>query len=66
MNKLTSGSGDGVSLSIGTLLWNMDMVPLMGTLEGKLNFQGMGCRRFCRWVSLSVGVLMENLRRGSN
>jgi hypothetical protein len=26
----------------------------------------MGCRRFCRWVSLSVGVLLEKLERGVN
>jgi hypothetical protein len=30
-----------------------------------MNFQGMGCRRFCRWVSLFVGVPLGNLGRGS-
>jgi hypothetical protein len=29
-----------------------------------MNFQGMGCRRFCRRVSLSVGVLLRNWGRG--
>ena len=33
--------------------------------EGKMNFQGMGCRRFCRWVSLSLRVPLGNLGRGS-
>jgi len=36
-----------------------------GDSEGKMNFQGMGCRRFCRQVSLSVGVPLGNLERGS-
>ena len=27
--------------------------------EGKMNFQGMGCRRFCRWVSLHRGPVGE-------
>jgi len=36
---------------------------LTGDSEGKVNFQGMGCRRFCRWVSLSIGVLLGNLLR---
>jgi len=31
MNEGTSGSGDGVSLSMGTLLGNMEGVPLPGT-----------------------------------
>jgi len=30
-----------------------------------MNFQGMGCRRFCRRVSLSVGVPLGNLGRES-
>ena len=30
-----------------------------------MNFQGMGCRRFCRWVSLFIGVPLGNLGRGS-
>ena len=33
MNKQTSGSGDGVSLSIGTLLGNMEGAPLLGILR---------------------------------
>jgi len=33
MNEQTSGSGDGLSLSIGTLLGNMDGAPLTGTLR---------------------------------
>jgi len=28
-----------------------------------MNFQGMGCRRFCRRVSLFVGVPLGNLGR---
>jgi hypothetical protein len=36
-----------------------------GDSEGKMNFQVMGCRRFCRQVSLSVGVPLGNLVRGS-
>jgi hypothetical protein len=30
-----------------------------------MSFQGMGCRRFCRWVSLSIRVPLANLVRGS-
>jgi hypothetical protein len=37
---------------------------LTGDSEGKMNFQGMGYRRFCRQVSLSVGVPLGNLGRG--
>ena len=33
--------------------------------EGKTNFQGMECRKFCRRVSLSIGVPLGNLERGS-
>jgi len=33
MKKQTSGFGDGVSLSIGTLLENMEGAPLPGTLR---------------------------------
>jgi hypothetical protein len=33
--------------------------------EGKMNFQGMGCRRFCRWVYLFIRVVLGNLGRGS-
>jgi len=49
--KRISGSGGGVSLSMGTLLGNMEGAPLPETV-GKVNFQGMGCRRFCGRVSL--------------
>jgi hypothetical protein len=38
---------------------------LTGDSEGKMTFQGMGCRRFCRQVSISIGVPLENLGRGS-
>jgi hypothetical protein len=38
---------------------------LTGDSEGKVNFQGMGCRKFCRWVSFSIGVPLGNLGRGS-
>jgi len=38
---------------------------LTGDSEGKMNFQGMGCRRFCRRVSLSIQVPLGNLERGS-
>ena len=31
--RLPSGSGYGVSLSVGTLLWNMEGAPLPGTLR---------------------------------
>jgi hypothetical protein len=63
MNKQTSGSGNGVSI-------HRDPVrehgggSLTGDSDGKMNFQGKGCRRFCRWVSLSIGVLLGNLRGG--
>jgi len=30
-----------------------------------MNFQGMGYKRFCGQVSLSVGVLLGNLETGS-
>jgi hypothetical protein len=33
--------------------------------EGKMNFQGMGCRRFCGWVPLSVGVCWGTWGGGS-
>jgi len=33
MNEQTSGSGDGVSLSMGTLLGNMEGAPLLLTLR---------------------------------
>jgi hypothetical protein len=33
MNEQTSGSGDGVSLSMGTLLGNLEGTPLPGTLR---------------------------------
>jgi len=39
-------------------------VSLNSNSEGKMNFQGMGCRWFCRWVSLSIGVPLGNLERG--
>jgi len=32
-NKQTNGSGDGVSLSVGTLSGNMEGAPLPGTLR---------------------------------
>ena len=38
---------------------------LIGDSEGKMNFQEMGCRRFCRWVSLFAGVPLGNLGSGS-
>jgi hypothetical protein len=34
-------------------------VPLTGDSEGKMNFKGMGCTRFCRWVSLHRGPIGE-------
>jgi len=37
---------------------------LTGDSEGKMNFQGMGCRMFCRRMLLSVGVPLGNLGRG--
>jgi len=33
MNEQTSGSGDGVSLSMATLLGNMEGAPLPGNLR---------------------------------
>jgi hypothetical protein len=36
MNEQTSGSGDGASLSMGTLLGNMDGGSLTGDSEGKI------------------------------
>jgi len=42
MNKQTSGSGDGVSLSMGNLLGNMEGTPLLGTVrERRLLGDGM-------------------------
>jgi hypothetical protein len=35
MNEQTIGSGDGASLSTGTLLGNMEGAPLMGTLRDR-------------------------------
>jgi hypothetical protein len=29
-----------------------------------MNYQGMGCKSSCRWVSLSVGVPLRNLGEG--
>jgi hypothetical protein len=29
-----------------------------------MNFQGMGCRRYCKLVSPSVGVLLGNMGMG--
>jgi hypothetical protein len=40
MNKLTSGSGDGLSLSMGILLQNMEGAPLPGTLRERSIFRG--------------------------
>jgi len=64
INGWNSGSGNGVSLSTRTLLGNMEGF-CTGDSEGKMNFQGTGCRRFCSRVSLSVGVPLGNLGRGS-
>jgi hypothetical protein len=44
---------------------NMEVDSLTGDSEGKMNFQGIGCRRFRRRVSLLEGVPLGNLRRGS-
>ena len=33
--------------------------------KGKMNFQGMICIRFCRWLSLSIGVPLGNLGTGN-
>jgi len=44
---------------------NMEGAPLPRTSKGKMNFQGMGCRRFCRRVCLSIGVPLGNLGRRS-
>jgi len=41
MKKYTSGIGDGVSLSIGTLLGNMEGLPFQG-LWRKYKFSGDG------------------------
>jgi len=38
---------------------------LTGDSVGKMNFQGMVCRRFCRRVSLSIVAPLGNLGRGS-
>jgi hypothetical protein len=37
---------------------------LTGDSEGKMNSQGLGCRRFCRQVSFSIGDPLGNLGRG--
>ena len=54
MNKQTSGSGDGVSLSMGTVLGNMEGAPLPGTLRERLIFR--------RWGA--DGSVDGSLRRG--
>ena len=63
MNKYNRGSGDGVSLSMGTPLGNMEGAPLLGTLREIWTFRWIGCRRFCEWVSLVVPL--GNLGWGS-
>ena len=40
MNEWTSGSGDGVLLSMGTLIQNMEGAPLPGTLRERRIFRG--------------------------
>jgi len=37
---------------------------LTRNFEEKMNFRGMGCRRFCRQLSPSVGVLLGNWGEG--
>ena len=59
------GSRNGASLFTGALFGEHVGGGLRGDSEGKMNFQGKGYRRFCRWVSLFVGVPLGNLGRGS-
>jgi len=49
MNKQTSGSGDGVSLSMGTLLGNME------------RYIKRDLKMPCKHVSLSIGAPVGNL-----
>jgi hypothetical protein len=63
MNKETSGSGDGVSLSMGTLLGNVEGAPLPGTLRERQKETHIkrDVKMPCKRVSLSVGALLGNL-----
>ena len=38
---------------------------LTGNSEGKMNFQGMGCKRLCRQMFIFVGAPLGNLGKGS-
>jgi hypothetical protein len=42
----------------------MEGAPILET-KRKMNSQGLGCRRFCRQVSISIGAPLGNLGRGS-
>jgi hypothetical protein len=65
MNKQTSGSGDGKIPVHGDPVKEHGRVSLTRDSEGTMNFQGMGCRSFYGQVSLSAGVPLGNLVKGS-
>jgi hypothetical protein len=66
MNESTTGSGDGTSLSIGTiLLVEHGGGYLSGDCDGKVSYQGMCRRRLWKWVSVFIGAPMGNLEEGS-
>jgi len=54
MNKQTSGSGDRVSLSLGTLLGNMEG-------KDKKTYIKRDVKMPCKRVSLSIGAPLGNL-----
>jgi hypothetical protein len=64
MSEYTFGSGDGASLSMGTLLSEDGGAYLVGDFEGKMSYQGMCRRRLWKRVSLFVGAPMGNLGVG--
>ena len=61
MNELTFACGDGASLSVGTLLGNMEGGSFTGNFEGKVNYWGKCRRKLWKQVSLSVGAQLGNL-----
>jgi hypothetical protein len=65
MNKQTSWSGDGEISVHGDPVKGHGGDSFTKDSEGKIYFQGMGCRSFCGQVSLSAGVPLGNLGRVS-
>jgi hypothetical protein len=62
MNKYTSGSGERVSLSMGTLLGNMERAPYCGLWgKDKKRYIKRDIKMPCKRVSLSIGTPLGNL-----